>query len=185
MWNTALGGVVGQLSFVPPVSPLLPTVKPQKPTPLSQICCRRYISCCPRCFLIHLQDAKKPYIAKHIKSPIKTKKDVFLLLRVIWEVEKASCRTSRIVCVEEKGGEEYLYPLTVFGALLCGTRCVQLPLFLCFNLSTRKKVHTHTDIRPQRIPWLGIKRKQTNQNIFLYIYIYINMNLIYNYLSIS
>lgn len=83
----------------------------------------------------------------------KTKRHIFI--RVIFEIEKASCSTSRIGCVKEKGGEEKEreagIPLSrnpVFGTLLCGnTVCATLS----FHLSSHKtSTHTdHTHIRPQ------------------------------------
>lgn len=134
-------------------------------------------------------------------APIKTnthKKGIFVLLQVNWQIEKTSGGIKRIVCVENKGEEEEeeeeggvagMSPNPVFGTLLCATRCATWT-FLCINLSTRKKVHTHTRTQTTHTlghneyhGCMGIKRKQTNQNILLYIYIIIN--LIYNYLSIS
>lgn len=113
----------------------------------------------------------------------------------IREIEKARAGLCVCACVEEsrggrrRSGWNPFTPNPVFGTLLCGDSvCVQpclLVFFFIMSTHTHKHthmhvcahMHTHTHIRPQRIPWLGIKMKETNQNIYLYVYIYIYIYL--------
>lgn len=130
---------------------------------------------------------------------------LFFFTQDISKIEKTSCRRSRILCAywKERGKKvvrlEFLYPNRVFGTV-CGNTVRN-----CFNCFSLQKHTDHMHKGPQIIPWLGIKMKQTNQNIsiyislsldiyislyidiYLYIYIYIFMNSIYNhfYFSIS
>lgn len=105
----------------------------------------------------------------------------------ISKIEKTSCRRSRILCAywKERGKKvvrlEFLYPNHVFGTV-CGNTVRN-----CFNCFSLQKHTDHMHKGPQIIPWLGIKMKQTNQNISIYLSLYIYISLyidIYLYIYI-
>lgn len=103
------------------------------------------------------------------------------------ELEKASCITSRIVCVHisrrgvrGRWGWKFLTPNLIFGTPLCGdSMCATFFVFiwshtqLCTHMHTHTLTYIHTHIRPQWIALLGFKMKKKKSKYISYIsYIY-------------